>query len=45
MAPTKRNTRGVGGYKSSEHQKKGGGKTNVDPQGGVGNLRDQYKGK
>ena len=42
MAPTKRNTKGMGGYKSVKHQMQGGIKQVVDPHSGVGQLDDEY---
>jgi hypothetical protein len=39
----RKSVQGVGGYKSTEHQRKGGGKTNLDPQPSQGTMKDCYK--
>jgi hypothetical protein len=38
----KKTTKGMGGYKSAKHQRKGGGKQNIDPRAGVGTMNDAY---
>jgi hypothetical protein len=41
MAQSKKTTKGMGGYKSQKHQRKGGGKQRVDPTN-QGVVKDAY---